>query len=576
MKKIIFLLILFLSTGLVTKAQSPSFQWAKNIGSQASENTIKTALDASGNIYSTGRFQGTVDFDPGNGVSNLTSAGNTDIYICKLGPSGNFIWAKCVGGPAADGGLDISIDLVGNVYITGIFYSTADFDPGPGSYTMTSAGDNDAFILKLSNFGNFISAIQFGNAGFDYGNSIKVKDNKVISIGQFTGIVDLDPSAGVYNLSSSYGLYISNLDTSLNFVWAKQIDGTARGCGIDIDFQNNVLISGDFSDTLDFDPGVGTFTLSNNTITYLDAFILKLNSFGNFIWVKKINSTGYTQASAIAADGLGNVCVSGFFAGTVDIDPGPGTYTMPSSYWGNSRNTFVLKLDPFGNFLWGTNIDGSFLLSYAPALTIDPLNNIYVTGDFHSTGDFDPGPNVFTLTASGADVFIWKLSSVGNLVWALNIGSNYSQAGTDIEIDATGNIYTSGWFTWTCDFDPGPGIYNLTATGPNIIDSADVFVLKLNNSVITSESNLNGLRNNVNIYPNPANGKEQIIISYKGIEQKSLSINVSDILGKQVDFELIVQDGNSSSLKINNGSGIYFVNIKNSNGNLTKKIILQN
>src|SRR5690606_26678071 len=113
----------------------------------------------------------TVDFDPGNGVFNLTSADFEDIFISKLDANGNFVWAKRIGGTGSDFGYAISIDNNGNIYTTGAFMGTADFDPGTGSYTMSSSGFFDAFILKLDANGNFVWAKQFSGISI-YGQSI--------------------------------------------------------------------------------------------------------------------------------------------------------------------------------------------------------------------------------------------------------------------------------------------------------------------------------------------------------------------------------------------------------------------
>ena len=97
-------------------------------------------MDASGNVYTTGYFQGTVDFDPGAGTFNLTSAGLQDIFISKLDAAGNFVWAKQLGGTLNDVGYSIALDTSGNVYTTGFFRDTVDFDPGAGTFNLTPAG----------------------------------------------------------------------------------------------------------------------------------------------------------------------------------------------------------------------------------------------------------------------------------------------------------------------------------------------------------------------------------------------------------------------------------------------------
>jgi hypothetical protein len=124
--------------------------WAKSMGGTDSDGGLSIAADGLGNVYTTGVFQGTVDFDPGVGTRNLTSAGLRDFYISKLDSAGSLIWAKSMGGTLNDVGHSIAIDSSGNVYTTGHFTGTADFDPGAGIDTLTSAGGADIFISKYN------------------------------------------------------------------------------------------------------------------------------------------------------------------------------------------------------------------------------------------------------------------------------------------------------------------------------------------------------------------------------------------------------------------------------------------
>src|SRR5207245_7660598 len=114
------------------------------------------AADSAGNVYTTGFFSGTADFDPGPGTFNVISAGGQDIFVSKLDTDGNFIWAKALGGNAQDIGFGIAVDGVGNVMTTGFFFGTADFDPGPGTFNLTSSGLFDTFVSKLYSSGNFV------------------------------------------------------------------------------------------------------------------------------------------------------------------------------------------------------------------------------------------------------------------------------------------------------------------------------------------------------------------------------------------------------------------------------------
>ena len=159
------------------------------------------SVDGSGNVYTTGYFGVTLDFDPGSGTVNLTPNGYRDVFIQKLDSSGNFVWAKSFGGTGFDSGNSISIDGSGNVYTTGYFEGTVDFDSGSGTLNLTSNGNRDVFIQKLTSSGNLVWAKSFGGSSTDFATSISLDGSgNVYTAGSFRSIVDFDPDSGTNNL----------------------------------------------------------------------------------------------------------------------------------------------------------------------------------------------------------------------------------------------------------------------------------------------------------------------------------------------------------------------------------------
>lgn len=213
-----FVLLFFIS------ANAQTFQWAGAFFANSKANSIKT--DINGNVYTTGVFTGTVDFDPGAGVYNLVSAGSNDIFISKLDAYGNFVWAKSMGGIGSEEGRSITADSLGGVYITGLFENTADFDPGPAVFNMISQNYEDIFICKLDSNGNFVWALRFGSSiGNDEGHSITTDViGNIYITGFFSYTSDFDPGPGVLNMTAAgYGdIFIIKLDSNGNLVWANK------------------------------------------------------------------------------------------------------------------------------------------------------------------------------------------------------------------------------------------------------------------------------------------------------------------------------------------------------------------
>lgn len=191
--------------------------WAVGFGGIGGDYGRAIAVDASENVYITGSFQVTVDFDPGSGVSNLTSAGNDDVFVSKLDSSGSFVWAKRSGGTSGDVPQSIAVDGSGNVHTTGYFNGSGDFDPGAGTTTLTSAGSDDAFVSKLNSSGDLVWAIRLGGADSDGGQSIEVDGSgNVRIVGYFSGSADFDPGAGSNNLTAAgqTDVFVLKLDST--------------------------------------------------------------------------------------------------------------------------------------------------------------------------------------------------------------------------------------------------------------------------------------------------------------------------------------------------------------------------
>ena len=198
------------------------FVWAKSMGGSGGDKGLSIATDAAGNVYTTGIFTGTGDFDPSGSVSNLISNGSDDIFISKLDASGNFVWAKSIGGTGDDQGLSLTTDPSSNVYVAGSFNGSVDFEPGANYYVLSSAGARDIFVTKFDASGNFGWADRFGSTGDDAGSSIHIDfAGSILTTGYFAGTVDFDASSATYNLTahgSTSDVFINKMGKTLNLV----------------------------------------------------------------------------------------------------------------------------------------------------------------------------------------------------------------------------------------------------------------------------------------------------------------------------------------------------------------------
>lgn len=390
-----------------------NFVWAKSIGGNGWDDGAGIALDALGNIILTGHFSGTADFDPGAGTANLTAAGDYDIFICKLDAAGDYLWAESIGNNNGDYSWDVVVDAMNNIYITGQFFGTLDFNPGPGTSNMTSVGGYDFFICKVDLSGNFMWAKSLGGLNPDVSYSIDVDINcNVYTTGGFNGTVDFDPGASVFNLSAagSEDVFILKLDSLGNFVWARSFGGNNfdSANALSVDIAGNIYTIGTFEGTADFDPGPGITSITSSG--FYDVFICKIDALGNFVWAKNLNGMNYEDAFAINTDNNGNVVFSGCFSSVVDFDPGVGVFNLTPS---GLQDIFISMLDNTGNFLWAKALLGNNNIGCGISILVDAGNNIYTTGFFSSTVDFNPDGTPFNISSAGnEDVFIHKMNYV--------------------------------------------------------------------------------------------------------------------------------------------------------------------
>ncbi len=244
---------------------------------------------------------------------------------------------------------------------------------------------------------------------------------------------------------------------------------------IDLDSDVNIYCSGYFEGTVDFDPGPGMSFPPSNAV---DVYINKLDSSGNFLWVKYhtyIGSWGSGRLTSMSLDRNNNVYATGTFGGNVDFDPGPDTLLLSSS-------TFIQKFDKDGNFIWAKSYGyGDDPMS----ITTDTFGNVYSTGYFQDSTELDPGPDSLAFYTFYVGAYLQKLNSKGDLLWAGILQSNNGGSmGWDLYVDLKGNVFSTGEYGGTVDFRPDTGVYNQTP----IFSSTSSYILKLSQcKVLTTD-----------------------------------------------------------------------------------------
>lgn len=365
---------------VVKYSPAGEFLWARKFGgtSQGYESGRTLAVDASGNVITSGVFYGTVDFDPGADVSNMNFNNSYGCYISKLNTNGNFVWAKGFPGGSTVPN-ELKTDGANNVYCVGTFYSNVDFDPGTPSYTLN---------------------------------------------GQY------------------YDTFITKFDPQGSFIWARQFQSSyyCVTTEIQIDPQGNVYAAGHFNGTTDFDPDlVATQTVTNTQYSYR-SFLVKLNNQGLFQWMKQLSPNSETYVSGLKRDSNGNLFVSGHFKGFTDFDPDPVAEYPVASVTQYYDDGYITRLNSNGEFVQTVTFGGNDT-DQVNAFLMNPSTGVMqCVGTFNGTCDFSPGAGVSNLTSAGlSDGFVSRFvqcEAVTNTVEAESCGSydyngnTYSASGT--------------------------------------------------------------------------------------------------------------------------------------------------
>lgn len=530
------------------KAQAPNYLWVQGPGGASNDYGESVSTDASGNVYITGSFGSpTITF----GSFTLTNADisgiTADLFIVKYNPSGTALWARSVGGLSDDKGKGISVDLAGNLLVTGFFKSTSITF---GTFTVINAGNNDVFIAKYDASGNALWANGFGGTGDDGTYSVSTDDaNNVFVAGYFRSPTIAIGSTTLTNASTNQDVLVAKFDISGNAIWAKSAGGSLHDWGQSVicDETGNVIITGNYySTSITF----GSTTLANAGT--VDLFIVKYDNAGNVLWAKKYGGAAGDYGYGVSTDLNNNVLVTGIFASST-ITFGTTTLTNAGLY-----DMYIAKFDSLGNNIWANGAGGA---SYDWGFRVanDASGNSYIIGSYMSS-TITLGSTTLTNVGSTSvtDVFFTKIDPSGNFIWAKSAGSTSNDNGNGICLDPSGNILITGDF--------GTPSITFGATTLTSLGGADVFLTKLDFATgLVGDSEL---KNNILIYPNPTNG-----IFSVDWNQDISGIEIYTILGKKIYSAAPLDHSNQLIINLSEQpSGIYFVNLFSAKGNTIKKL----
>ena len=401
------------------------------------------------------------------------------VSLCKA-QNGNHEWIKTFGQSSnIDWVSSIAVDKNSNVYVAGSFHGTIDFDPGAGQELKTSVADqNDAYLLKLDPFGNFLWVKTFGSSSSDDIESIAVDDlGNIYFFGRTFGQVDVNPGVGV---ESRTGLFLVKLDASANYVWSYNIESALIEVGgpkaISVDKKGNVAICGYVGGITKFGAsGSNPQTITTVAVTP-DAYVVKLDNSGKMLWYRTLGDERNDGFTSVAFDNQGNLNVIGDFAGKIDVDPSAQVKYIESNI-PSDRDGLIMQYDSLGNYNW------SYVLSPSTvdckSVAVNSSNDLYVVGNFKDSVRFDIlNPNNLSITGTNVDddMFMLSLSQQGQFKWAKHIKTaGLYDVLYAVAIGKNDNVYATGEFSGSANFSNG---FSKTSNGIG----SDLVIWKLDKS----------------------------------------------------------------------------------------------
>lgn len=564
MKNNIILLFAFFFLHL-SFAQPLELVWSQHVPNEAWTLTSSMTMDADENIYVLGLFQDTIDIDPGSDSLIFRSSGMFDIFIQKMDPDGNFLWAKQIGGPADDSGLSIAVDEDEQVYITGSFDDSIDVDPGPDKHVFHTNGERNTFILQLDPDGNLgwakhlrgLNGPQWENQNFGHTLYLDHQGNLLVSI-RLRGLADLISEGDTLPFQSNgWDMLLLKLKQNGQLLWHKQLGGpgsaSITGRKIRSDVEGNIYFTGSFSHSVDVDPGPSTFVLTSNG--QWDIFTLKMDSTGQLIWATSQGSVEDDIGQDLYLDHEGNI----FIGGQIDFH-----YNHPSDPpFSTDKDLFLQKRDPQGNLLWENYIGGDYFDNLR-ALSVDSSGNLLVFAHFIEAADVDPGPDTLILTTQGySDMFILSLSPDGALNWARSLGGPNGDYPRQLILTPSQELIVLGDFQETIDIDPGPDSMILSSS-----EESDYFIAKYKLEVPNGLLSPPTQASPFSVYPNPSSGSFELA----GLDSPPLQILLYDVQGKLVKR---LSPENEIHDIGNLPESMYLLLIQTRQGWLSNKLLLQ-
>ena len=338
--------------------------WAVAVGGNggAAVNINDVAALSDGSVVVVGQFTDNLI------AGGLVATGALDAFVARFDSVGNAIWATQIGGSGGESAWGVAVDSADNIFVTGNFYesvlgTTIESANMGANAVINSSGSYDGFLAAYNADGQLLWYDTMGGVGFDYGWHVAVDSlGDLYVTGSFQDIATVAGTA--LTSAGGYDIFVAQYDNSGVSQWVVQAGGasTDEGRGVNVTASGDVLVTGYFSGTADFD----ALAVSSSGVSDNEMFLARYDSGGNIQWVSSYGGTDRDRGFRVAEDLAGTAWVVGY------TDVGFGD--------------IVVGFDSVGNFV---NSKSLGVFATGNAIAVNPLN-----GKVRLTG-YKSGPDAF-------------------------------------------------------------------------------------------------------------------------------------------------------------------------------------
>lgn len=573
---IVFLILLCLKA----VGQNLQYSW-HNIYDGSGTQVYDVTSDYQGNIIAVGKFAGTVDFDPGTNVLELYSNGSSDAFVTKIDSDGNLLWAISFGSSGTEDVEAVEVDNEGNIYIAGEVRDDTVFLDGIGLPDEYIVGSNeDVYLMKLNSEGNAIWAKTFGGEVGDKSYDIELDIDGNLYVGgycyggpNYEINFDTDSQDSIRTSVVDRAGFVAKYSNEGSLIWSRllqanissgycQVQDLAAGAG-------KIVAVGHFTENI---ASLGSSIIAQND---LDGFLIEFDVDGNYTSNTVISSPGFTGIYAADYNDQGELLCSsswGGNSGSVLVDGVNILNLSSNTTCCQNDNGLILKFDTQGSLDWTVTLEpemsslgGEFFGTSPYSVASAELRN-YAYGYYRGVLTISDGTNTYQIESVNAqnndhDIFLVEITDQGQieLVSTVNgLEGQITNVNNCIHAD-DGNLYVNGWLYDDCNLFPELGGPSVPVQG-----TPSSFVAKLTNDNLVSVSESGNPFGQVNVYPNPSNGK--YYINAKG------NVRVFDAMGKEVYRTSSFNAPTEVDLSTF-PSGIYTIQLTNKGGVFTGKVV---